>query len=789
MLHLADHRGRNRAAGLAAFLLLALPLLAAGAQAEPAAGAVPITNSTVITAPGTYYLAEALADLDCPVAISIRSPDVAFDGLDRLIGGQDLAGSIGIEIRPPDGGPALTNVSVANVRLADWETGLTVSPASTELPATGVRLTGVGAADNGAGFRLWGPGNLTLEGCTAESNEWYGIRADGITGDLTLALSDVLVQANGETGIDARLTGITMNTCRIRDNGGEGGFRYDKGFAIVRDSLFEQNRGAGIFLEYATNGTITGSTIRYNGIGIRDANSAGEGTVNVYDNSFLNERNVALDSQVDTWSVPKRAGPNIAGGPFIGGNYWAFPNGTGFSETHPDADGDGFCDEPYGIGGRNVDLLPLALLTGTPTPTPSPAPPFGGLPFAPLAVPGRIQAEDYNIGGAGPAYRDTTPGNSGGAYRADDVDIEAQGGTTNVGWIRDGEYLTYTANVTTAGEYTLTARVASPNSGQTIVVTTTGNGVSGAPVATIAVPNTGSFATFREVGVPVTLVAGTHVFRLTFSGDGQNLDWIDLSPLATPPPHQNVTPYTPLAIPGTIQAEDYDLGGEGVAYHDTTTGNSGSAYRNDGVDIEVQGSVTNVGWIRNGEWLMYTATVAQAGQYTMTARVASPNGGRTIAVSADGAALATIAVPNTGSFEAWQPVSVPVTLAAGSHALKLAFTGDGQNLDWVAFGPVPVLTTTPMTPGPSGGAIFVAAPTTAPHGSAVKFAVTPAGGKTIAAAWWSFDATAHLSTWNSRAINPTFYYPAKGTFSPLVKLTYTDGSTESVQRTNHVTAT
>ncbi len=90
---------------------------------------------------------------------------------------------------------------------------------------------------------------------------------------------------------------------------------------------------------------------------------------------------------------------------------------------------------------------------------------------------------------------------------------------------------------------------------------------------------------------------------------------------------------------------------------------------------------------------------------------------------------------------------------------------------------------------PSGGASFTAAPLTAPHGSAVKFTVTPASGKSIGSVLWSFDAPAHLNTWNSRAVNPTFFYPSAGTFSPLVKLTYTDGSTETVQRTGYIRAT
>ena len=91
------------------------------------------------------------------------------------------------------------------------------------------------------------------------------------------------------------------------------------------------------------------------------------------------------------------------------------------------------------------------------------APPEPG-PFGPHAIPGRIEAEDYDVGG----YWDTTPGNAGGVYRHDDVDIEyaAAEGSYAVGWVRDGESLSYTANVTAGGPFTLNARVASPYDGR-----------------------------------------------------------------------------------------------------------------------------------------------------------------------------------------------------------------------------------------------------------------------------------------------------------------------------------
>ena len=68
------------------------------------------------------------------------------------------------------------------------------------------------------------------------------------------------------------------------------------------------------------------------------------------------------------------------------------------------------------------------------------------------------------------------------------------------------------------------------------------------------------------------------------------------------------TPYggTPAALPGTVQIENFDDGGSGVAYLDTTSGNSGGRYRATDVDIDSTtdtGGGYNVGSTRPGEWL------------------------------------------------------------------------------------------------------------------------------------------------------------------------------------------
>jgi len=62
----------------------------------------------------------------------------------------------------------------------------------------------------------------------------------------------------------------------------------------------------------------------------------------------------------NAWNVSKSQDGNVLGGPYRGGNYWATPAGTGFSQTCTDADGDGICDSARSIGTNNADYLPLA---------------------------------------------------------------------------------------------------------------------------------------------------------------------------------------------------------------------------------------------------------------------------------------------------------------------------------------------------------------------------------------------------------------------------------------------
>lgn len=111
-------------------------------------------------------------------------------------------------------------------------------------------------------------------------------------------------------------------------------------------------------LEVENGGVVEGNRIVNNDIGLYVYQCSG---LTIYNNYFCNEQNVKVNSSDVTWNVPKTPGRNIVGGAFLGGNYWASPNGNGFSQVCPDNNSDGFCDHPFVIDKDNVDHLPLKL--------------------------------------------------------------------------------------------------------------------------------------------------------------------------------------------------------------------------------------------------------------------------------------------------------------------------------------------------------------------------------------------------------------------------------------------
>jgi len=352
---------------------------------------------------------------------------------------------------------------------------------------------------------------------------------------------------------------------------------------------------------------------------------------------------------------------------------------------------------------------PFGFTTSGPAQTP-----FLGAPFAIAAGTTTIQAEDFDNGGEGVAYHDNDATNLGGAYRNTGVDLKAVQNDTGgyfVGYTNGGEWTEYTINVANSGTYDLGFRVASLNSGGNFHIEIDGANVT----STIAVPNTGGWQTWNTIGKSgVNLAAGQHILRLAFDGIGAsgavgNFNYITVTPAGTVPtqtPFKGVPFNISSGSATRIELEDFDNGGEGVAYHDTDAANLGGAYRNTGVDIQTAsngGSGYDVGWTRAGEYLEYTVNIASVGTFNFNFNVASNGAGGSFHLNlGNGQLTGPVTVPNTGGWQNWQTVTIPnVNLPKGTYVLRLAMdsvgaTGAVGNFDYLNITSATTQTTTTL---------------------------------------------------------------------------------------------
>lgn len=161
------------------------------------------------------------------------------------------------------------------------------------------------------------------------------------------------------------------------------------------------------------------------------------------------------------------------------------------------------------------------------------------------------------------------------------------------------------------------------------------------------------------------------------------------------PKREPFTAGKPAAIPGTLQTEYYDKGGEGAAYHDNDAQNQGDAnYRSsEGVDIVNGNGGKALGYTSTGEWVEYTINVQEAGDYSFKATVSSGvnNSGFSINLNKNGkiTKLADVRVPQTGNnnWDTYRVVEGTLSepLEVGEQILRIAITGSNCNIDKIQF--------------------------------------------------------------------------------------------------------
>lgn len=157
-------------------------------------------------------------------------------------------------------------------------------------------------------------------------------------------------------------------------------------------------------------------------------------------------------------------------------------------------------------------------------------------------------------------------------------------------------------------------------------------------------------------------------------------------------------PFTDLTVPNTIEAVDYDIGTNGVAYNDeiyedpdkfgsnSESWNNGWAYRNDGVDIEYSSDLSgrgyNIGWIDTGEWLKYTVQAEFTGAYKFSFKTSAQHDNGKILISVQGqTGSVNFPVPNTGGYQNWDWTdTASVYLSGGENVIRLQALNGGFNL-------------------------------------------------------------------------------------------------------------
>lgn len=165
---------------------------------------------------------------------------------------------------------------------------------------------------------------------------------------------------------------------------------------------------------------------------------------------------------------------------------------------------------------------------------------------------------------------------------------------------------------------------------------------------------------------------------------------------------QKQTPFGGVAanIPGKIEAENFDVPGSGYANKSYSEGdtedhgaesNGGTSYR-EGTGVDIYKSATGyaVGYNADGEWLEWTVNVAEAGNYTIFASVATDNKTSGFTLSLDGEPLASFDLASFErkgtDFDAFDTVQANVNITtAGTHILRMTVTGAWFDVDFFAF--------------------------------------------------------------------------------------------------------
>lgn len=149
---------------------------------------------------------------------------------------------------------------------------------------------------------------------------------------------------------------------------------------------------------------------------------------------------------------------------------------------------------------------------------------------------------------------------------------------------------------------------------------------------------------------------------------------------------------TTVALPGRVEAENFDIGGEGKTWHDTTSDNTDKGYRtHEGVDISSGSTGYAVSSTKAGEWMEYSVNGGNGGTWVLTVKSSAQGSGGRYRVLMDGkAATEDLPVPDTGSWSAYTVGKHKITVPKGAKKMRVEMRGNGSsgcvgNFDYFQF--------------------------------------------------------------------------------------------------------
>ncbi|SER58310.1 right-handed parallel beta-helix repeat-containing protein [Natrinema salaciae] len=199
---------RRFGVGIGVLGALLVVLIGAVGGVSAADSCAEISGPAVIDQSGCYVINESAADSSADVHVEIRSSNVILEGAGHTIDGSDGSGTIGVYVNG-SAAARLRNVTVRNLTVTDWETGLYYD-----------------ASDDGAVVNV-----------TAISNTEYGLHFDGVT---TVAVEEATT--DGQSGLY------------------DAGTRIDGGSGVEVSGLESTNDDYGIYIYQGSGHTIRDST-------------------------------------------------------------------------------------------------------------------------------------------------------------------------------------------------------------------------------------------------------------------------------------------------------------------------------------------------------------------------------------------------------------------------------------------------------------------------------------------------------------------------------------------------